>query len=88
MSRRLLAALALTIAVPGVGHMHMGMLVRGAVWLAGNLAVLLILNRGGAATTAVLTGLGLLRAAAIGDLLMMARTHPRRMGDGVGGSGG
>lgn len=74
----LLTAAALTIAVPGIGHIWMNMLIRGAIWLGGNIAVLVILRAGRADAAPMLGLLGAVRIAALADLLITLRwARPR-----------
>ncbi len=80
----LAAAIVTTIAVPGVGHLYMNLLARGLIWLVGNLAILLILVQGDVATGSVLAVLGVLRAAAVLDLLVAL--HLARRGPGADGT--
>jgi hypothetical protein len=68
-------AVVLNVAVPGVGHIYAQMLTRGFLWLAGNIAILLILSRGDVPLGGLLGALGALRAAAVGDLLYMLRVR-------------
>lgn len=69
----LITAVVLSVVVPGVGHIWMNLLVRGAVWLVGNLALLVILRVGDATTAAMLAVLGAVRIAAVVDLLITLR---------------
>lgn len=74
----LITAIVLTIAVPGVGHIWMNMIVRGLIWLGGNLAIVVILMQGDAATGALLAILGAVRLLALVDLLIALRVARTR----------
>ena len=80
-----LLSVVLTIAVPGVGHIYAQMLTRGFIWLAGNLAVLLILSQGDVGTGPLLGALGALRAAAVVDLVLLLRSGRHDPDAGGGG---
>ncbi|MFN8122379.1 MAG: hypothetical protein U0237_08120 [Thermoleophilia bacterium] len=68
-----LLAVLLNVAVPGVGHIYAQMIVRGFVWLAGNMVILLILTQGDVPLPGLLGALGALRVAAVGDLVYLLK---------------
>jgi len=72
-----ITALVLTVAVPGVGHLYLNLLLRGVIWLAGNIAILLILRGGDVGTGGLVAVLGALRLAALADLLVTQRAARR-----------
>ncbi len=69
-----LLAVLLNVAVPGVGHIYAQLLVRGFVWLAGNMLILLILTQGDVPLAGLLGALGALRAACVADLVYLLRS--------------
>jgi hypothetical protein len=73
-----ITALVLTVAVPGVGHLYMNLLVRGLIWLAGNIAILLILVQGDVETLPLFLVLAAIRGAALIDLVVLLRAPGRR----------
>lgn len=78
-------AIVLNVAVPGIGHIYAQMLTRGFLWLAGNMAILLILTQGDVPLGGLLGALGALRVAAVGDLVFMLRSRAAQGDSGNGG---
>jgi len=72
-----ITAVVLTIAVPGVGHLYLNLLLRGVIWLAGNIALVLILRGGDVSAAGLAAVLGALRVAALADLLLTQRAASR-----------
>lgn len=69
---------ALTVALPGLGHLYAQFIARGMIWLAGNIAILLILGRDRPSIGAVAAVLVALRVGAAADLAVMLRAGIRR----------
>ena len=78
-------SVVLTIAVPGVGHIYAQMIMRGFLWLAGNMVILLILTQGDVGVGALAGALGALRLAAVADLVLLLRSGNHEPDEGSGG---
>lgn len=76
-SGRLFVALVvvLTVVIPGVGHIYANMILRGFLWLAGNIALLLIVMQADRTSGPMLLALAALRLAALVDVLLLLRAN-------------
>lgn len=74
-------AIVLSVLLPGLGHVYMGKLGRGLIWLVGTLAVGFILGGQSGDTALALSLLSALSAFAALDIAMLIRlesAQPRR----------
>jgi hypothetical protein len=77
-ARALALAAALSLLLPGLGHVYMDRLGRGLIWFAGAIALLVVLNQGQDDRALALAMAGAIGVLAAIDAILLARLPERR----------
>lgn len=73
-TRAVVLGIVLSLLIPGLGHVYMGLFVRALIWFAGALALALVIGGGEENTPLALAMGGAIAACAAVDTLVVRRS--------------